>query len=100
MRKENDVADARAIREQHHEPVDADSTAPGRRQAILKGPDVIGVVEHRLFVARVLGLDLCGKAGGLIFGIVELGKPVGNFAPRNEELKTLGDPGAGIRFAG
>ena len=43
-----------------------------------------------LFVAGILALDLRAKALGLIFGIVELGKPVSQLTTADEELKSIG----------
>ena len=42
------------VGEQHHQPVDADAEAAGRRQAVLEGPQVVLVDGHRLVVARRL----------------------------------------------
>jgi hypothetical protein len=43
------------VREQHHEPVDADPEAAGRRHPVLHGPEVRLVDTHRLLVTGGLG---------------------------------------------
>ena len=58
---------------------------------MLQGADVIGIVVHRLLVAGGLVLDLSAEAFGLVLGIVQLGKAVGDLAPADEELETVGD---------
>src|SRR5689334_22517348 len=44
VRKQNDVANARAVREQHDQAIDADTFARGRRQAVFERANVIGIV--------------------------------------------------------
>src|SRR5690349_10588975 len=51
-REQQHVADARTVREQHHDPVYAHTFARGRRQAVFERADVVGVVVHRLLVSR------------------------------------------------
>src|SRR3546814_4339619 len=46
--EQQDVADRRRAREQHHQPVDADTQAPGRRQADLECADVVRIIMHGL----------------------------------------------------
>ena len=52
LRKQDHVANARGVGEQHHEAIDADPFARRWRQSELQRSDVIGVVMHGLFVAR------------------------------------------------
>lgn len=52
-----------------------------------EGADVVGVVVHCFFIARILGLGLLHKAVGLVFWIIELREGVCNFASNNEQLK-------------
>ena len=77
------------IGEQHHQPVDADAEPAGRRHAVFERADVVGVVEHRFLVARVLALDLRAEARRLVLGVVELGEAVRELAPRDEELEAI-----------
>src|SRR5256885_12184494 len=70
--KENDVADARSVGQQHHQAVDAEAGAGGRRHAVLERPDVVGVVIHRLLVAGVLAPRLLEEARRLVLGVVQL----------------------------
>jgi hypothetical protein len=43
------------------------------------------------FVAGLVGLDLQDKPRFLVFGIVELGKPIGNFTAPDEKLETISE---------
>src|SRR3989344_8007657 len=95
-RKEDDVADVGCIRQQHHQAVDADAAAAGRGQAVFERADVVGVEVHGFLVASVLGAGLRGKAGGLLLGVVELGKAIAVFAAGDEQLEALGDAGFGV----
>ena len=79
------------VGEQHHQPVDADAAAAGRRHADLERADEVGVVVHRLLVAGFLVGGLGAKARRLVLGVVQLGKAVGVFAAGDEELEALGD---------
>ena len=60
-----------------------------RAHAELQRANVIGVVNHGFLVARVFGFDFRTETGGFIFGIVQLGKAVGDFATTDEKLKTI-----------
>jgi len=55
-REQNDVADAGAVGQQHHEAVDADAAAAGGGHAVFEGAHVVGVVVHGFLVAAVLGV--------------------------------------------
>ena len=50
-REEDHVTDGRRVGEQHHETVDADAEAAGRRQAVLERADVVLVDVHRFVIA-------------------------------------------------
>jgi hypothetical protein len=99
-REENDVADAGRVGEQHDQPVDADAAAAGGRHAVFQRPYIIGVEIHGFVVAGFLGLHLRLKAGGLVFGVVQLGETVGDFAAGDEQLEALGRIRIGIGGAG
>src|SRR5712692_10652252 len=87
LREEDHVADRRAVGEEHHEAVDADAF-PGRgRQPVLERANVVGVVIHGFLVARFLGARLRGEPRGLVVGVVQLGKAVGDLASGDEELE-------------
>src|SRR3546814_9131470 len=86
--EQQDVADRRRAREQHHQPVDADTQAPGRRQADLECADVVRIIMHGLVVASGLGLDLGTDACGLVLGIVELREPVRHLLAADEQLRS------------
>jgi hypothetical protein len=91
MWEQEHIADRRRIRQQHHQPVDADALADRRRHAVLEGADVIGVVVHGLQVARVLLRHLLAEALGLVLGVVELAEAVGELAAGDEELEAVRD---------
>src|SRR5262245_9166479 len=54
VREQDDVANRRAVGQQHDQPVDSEPGPRGRRQAVLEGADVVGVVVHRLLLAGFL----------------------------------------------
>ena len=60
---------------------------------MLQGADIVGVEVHGLLVAGVLLRHLATEALGLILGVVELGKAVGEFAAADVELEAVGDEG-------
>ena len=100
VRKQNHVAYRRAVGEQHHETVDADARAAGRRQAVFEGADVIGVEVHRLDVAGFLLPHLLAETLGLVVGVVELRESVGELAAGDVELEALGNLGVRVIAAG
>src|ERR1041385_3570184 len=91
MGRQKNVANARAIGEEHDEAIDPHAFAGRRRQAVLQGPDVIGVVVHRFLVARSLRPGLFLETRRLVFGVVQLGEAVRDLAPADVQLETLGD---------
>ena len=96
LRKQDDVANARAVGQQHDQTIDADAAAAGRRQAVLERADVVGVVVHRLIVAGLLRLGLLLETRGLVLRVVQLGEAVGDLAPGDEQLEALGDVRVGV----
>src|SRR5437899_12104124 len=78
--KQDHIANAGAVGQQHHQPVYAHATAAGGRHAVFERTDEVMVVEHGFVVAAVLGLDLGVEAGGLLFGVVQLPETVPEFA--------------------
>ena len=80
-----------AVGKQHHQTVDTDALTGRRRQTVFQRGDEVGVIEHRLVVARFLLLHLRLEALGLIFGIVELGEAVSQLATADKELEAIGD---------
>ena len=98
MREEDHVANAWAVGEQHHHPVDTNPATARWRHAVFKRANVVGVVEHGFFVACIFLVDLLLEAGGLVFGIVQLGESVRDLAARNEQFEALRD--ARSRVAG
>ena len=84
LRNRNDIANRRRIGQQHHKTVDADAFTCGWRQAVFQCADVVGVVVHGFIVAGFFLLYLLHEACGLVFGIVQLGEAVGDFAADDE----------------
>ena len=79
----------RAPGEQHHEPVDADADAAGRRHAVLERPrnsSSYGCASSSP-AARVARLLL--EARALLVGVVELGEGVGDLHAAGEGLEAL-----------
>ena len=56
LRKQNHIPNTRAIGKKHDQPVYANTLACGGRQAVLKGPDIVGVVVHGLLIPDSLAL--------------------------------------------
>ena len=81
------------IREQHHQPVDAQPQARRGRHAVFQRAHVVGVVVHGFLVAGILALDLVLEALRLILGVVQLREAVGELAAADEEFPAIGDEG-------
>ena len=88
--EEDDVANRRAIGEQHGQAVDADALTTGRRHAVLEGGHVVGIVGVSLIVTLFFGIQLLTEPLGLYVGVVELGKGVGDFHAAEVKLEALG----------
>src|SRR4051794_18827822 len=90
--EEDDLADRALAGHQHHEAVDADADAAGRRHAVLERAQERLVHRLRLLVAlgRVALLRL--EAGALVVGVVELGERVGELHAVDERLEALDEP--------
>src|SRR5262245_25785179 len=91
VREQQHVADARRVRQQHHEPIDPEPFPRGRWQTMLERGDVVLVVLHRLEVTARLAFRLFAVSLGLCLGIVQLGEAVRDLAACNEELEPIGD---------
>lgn len=100
VREQDHVADRRRVGQQHHQAVDADAFAGGRRHAVFQGIDEVGVVVHRLVVAGVLLLDLQHEALGLVLGVVQLGIGIGDLAAADEQLEAVSDARVFVVAAG
>ena len=69
---------------------------PVGRQAIFERANIVGVEVHRLVVAGILRRNLRAKALGLIFRVVQFGKPVGQFLGVDEQFEAIGNARIGI----
>src|SRR6267378_2141191 len=96
MGKQQHVANAGAVREEHDQAVYADAFACRGRQAVFERADVIGVVVHRFLVAGRLGLRLLLEALRLVLGVVQLGETVRDLAPGDVKLEAVGELGIGV----
>src|SRR5258705_13958998 len=76
LREQNYIADACAVGQQHHQPVNSKAGTRGRRQTVLERTDIVGVVIHRLRVARFLAPSLLLEARRLVLRVVQLGEAV------------------------
>ena len=88
-REQDHVADRRRAGHQHHQPVDADPEAAGRRQAVLERADVVLVDVLGLVVAGRLRARLGLEALALVDGVVELAVGVGQLAAGDDRLEAL-----------
>ena len=86
--EKQNVFDARLIRQQHHEPIDADSDARRGRHPVLESAHEVPIGFGNLFVARRALSDLTFEARTLIVGIVEFGERVADFSVGDEEFVT------------
>ena len=96
VREQQHVPDRRRVGEEHHHAVDADAKAGRRRHAVFERTHVIGVVEHRFFVATALARHLLAEPRGLVLRVVQLGETVGDLAAADEELESVGNERIGI----
>src|SRR3989338_3292237 len=55
--KQNDITNRRLVGQDHHEAVDPDPLAGGRRHPLFQAMDVVLVVRHRLLVPLGARLD-------------------------------------------
>ena len=83
------VADGGAVRQEHHQAVDAHPHAPGRRHAVLQRREKILVYHVGLLVAFRAQLHLAHEAGALVDGVVQLGVGVRQLQPAGEKLEPL-----------
>src|SRR5690606_19741070 len=79
-----------------HQAIDTDALTCSGWQPHFKGPYIVGVVIHSLKVTGILFCYLSAETCGLGFGIIELGEAIGDLAPTDEKLKTVGDERVGI----
>src|ERR1043166_1185126 len=68
------IPDTWTVGQKHHQAVDPETRARGRRQAVFQRADVVGVVVHGLLVARLLGLRLLEEARRLVLEQRRVGK--------------------------
>src|SRR6266851_247768 len=87
QRKKDDVPDRRAVGEQHHQPIDADTFPGGRGEPVLEGADVILVHGVRLEVAAGAALELRLEAAALLLRVVELAEGVRHLEAADVELE-------------
>src|SRR5216683_3545121 len=69
--EQDDVANRWAVREQHHQSVDADALACCRWETVLQGPDVVLIHLVRLEIAACAILQLLGETPPLLDWIIE-----------------------------
>src|SRR4051812_5405992 len=86
QRKQNDVPDRKAVRQQHDEPIDPDAFATGRRHAVFQRADVILVHLMGFEVAARAIFELRFEPPPLLVRIVELAEGIGDFEATDIEL--------------
>ena len=91
-REEDHLAQARGAGQHHHQPVDPEADAAGRRHALLERAEEVLVVRLRLLVAAGELLGLLRETASLLVGVVELGERVGDLDPADERLPALDRP--------
>src|SRR5206468_3194331 len=79
-REQDHVSDRRRVRQQHHQPVDANTEAAGGRETVLERAQVVVVDWLRFLVASRLAGRLGLEVGSLHIGIDELGKRIADLA--------------------
>ena len=89
VREGDHLAQARRVREHHHEPVDADAEPAGRRQPDLERAQVVLVQRMRLLVAGRAIAARRQQALALIVRIVELAEGVADLHAGHEGLEAL-----------
>ena len=88
-REQNDVSDRRTVGQQHHEPIDADAFAAGRRQAVLEGADVVLVHLVRLEIAARAILQLILEPPALFRRIAQLYDNRAGLGLTSEQMRLL-----------
>src|SRR5439155_4631436 len=91
-RKEHDLPDRPSARQQHHETIDSEPEATGRRHAVFQGLHEVLVVRLRLLVARLQQTLLLLEASTLLVGVVQLGERVRDLDAADEPFETLNQP--------
>src|SRR5687767_7626137 len=92
QREEDDVADRRAVGEEHGQPVDPDPLPRRRRHAVFEGAHVVLVVDVGLGVAGLAGRELLAEALGLHVGVVELREGVRDLHAPHVQLEAFDEP--------
>src|SRR3954453_11284429 len=91
-REGDNVADRRAVGQQHDEPVDAKAKSAAGRQPVFERRDVILVERLRLLVAGGARQHLRLEAGALIERVVQFGEGVGDLPAIDVGLEALDKP--------
>src|SRR5690242_1672862 len=76
QREQYDIPYRGAVRQQHHESIDADAFAAGRRETVLQRADVVFVHLVRFQIAACTVLQLRLEAAALLHRIVQLAEGV------------------------
>src|SRR6201989_3686650 len=91
-REEEDFPQGFGAGEHHHQAVDAEADAAGRRHSLFERLDE-GLVEGLgLFVAALALGDLFLEAAPLLVGVVELAEGIGDLDAAGERLPALDQP--------
>jgi GAF domain-containing protein len=93
QREQDDLSDARDVREEHQEPVDPDPEPAGRRHPVFERLEEILVERMGLQLARLARPLLEQELRALLVGIRELGVPGPELHPADHGVHVLGEPG-------
>ena len=88
-RKQHDLADRSPPGQRHHQPIDPDPDAAGRRHPVLERLNEGLVVGLRLVIAGAGQCPLLLEPAALLVGIVELGERVGELDAADVRLEAL-----------
>lgn len=88
-REQKHIADRRAVCQQHHETVNADTESAGRRHTVLERRQKVLVDIVGLIVARSLERGLMLKAAALIDWVVQFAERVRVLTPKDKQFEPL-----------
>src|SRR5690606_8518542 len=91
VREQQYVTNGRLVGIEHYQPVDADALAGRRWHAVLECRDVVVVEMHGFVIAGLLFGHLGMEAFGLVLGVIQLGKTIGDFTAADEQFETVAD---------
>src|SRR5678815_557357 len=89
QRKEDDVADRRAVREQHHQAVDSHTFACRWRHAVLQSANVVFVHFMRFLIAAGSATELIFEPPTLLSRVIQLAERIRDLEATDVQLKSF-----------